>query len=304
MASAQAEKFNANLVRWAREAAAGGGPEAFRACSRQLFDSLGAQFPLVLRSVDAPNVRAAYADEPGRNRGANVLLFFHGGAFTCGSPQTHARFAIQLSRRIGARALLVDYRLSPEHIFPKQIEDCVAVYEWLLASGVPAERIVFAGESAGGNLCFSAQLMALRRGLPAPAVTYAMSPWLDFDATGHSYTENAGRDLVSSAETTRVMSRMYLGAGVDSRDPVATPLHGDISGLSPLFVQVGGHEVLVDDSRRVVERARAAGINAKLDVVPEMQHMYQFDAGVMPEADASYDRAAAFINAHLRASLE
>jgi acetyl esterase/lipase len=301
MASAQAERFNARLVRWAKEAGEGAGPDAFRACSRTLFDNLGARFPLVFTAIDSGRARAAYADEPGKELSRNVLLFFHGGAFTCGSPETHARFAVQLGRRIGARALLVDYRLSPEHLFPNQIEDCAAVYEWLLASGVPPQRVVFAGESAGGNLCFTAQLMALRRGLPAPAATYAMSPWLDFDATGASYISNAKRDLVSGAETTRVMSRLYLGPGVDARDPVATPLYGDIAGLSPLFVQVGGDEVLVDDSRRVVERARAGGIVAELDIVPEMQHMYQFDAGVMPEADASYDRAATFIQQQLRA---
>jgi len=302
MASAQAESFNARLVRWAKEAKEGGGPDAFRACARTLFDSLGTHFPLVLTPIESRLARAAYADEPGKELSRNILLFFHGGAFSCGSPETHARFAVQLGRRIDARALLVDYRLSPEHIFPHQIEDCAAVYEWLLASGVPPQRIVFAGESAGGNLCFSAQLMALRRGLPAPAATYAMSPWLDFDAAGASYISNAKSDLVSGAETTRVMSRMYLGPGVDARNPVATPLYGDIAGLSPLFVQVGGDEVLVDDSRRVVERAQAVGIAAELDIVPEMQHMYQFDAGVMPEADASYDRAAAFIQLRLTAA--
>jgi epsilon-lactone hydrolase len=300
MASIEAARFNTRLVQWAKEAGEGGGAEGFRACSKRLFDDLGASFPVVFENVSSGNVRAAYADEPGRLRAKNVLLFFHGGAFTCGSPQTHARFAIQLGRRIGARALLVDYRLSPEYIFPMQIEDCAAAYAWLLSGGVAPARVVGAGESAGGNLCFTALLQALRQGLPAPAAIYSMSPWLDFEATGASYTANAKADLVSGAETTRVMSRMYLGPGVDSRDPVATPLHADLRGLSPMLVQVGGDEVLVDDARSAVARARSAGVIAELDVVPEMQHMYQFDAGVMPEADASYDRAAAFIGRFLR----
>jgi monoterpene epsilon-lactone hydrolase len=300
VASAQAARFNKRLSQWAEEAGKGGGPGAFRACSERLFGDLGAHFPVSFEDVAAGSARAVYTDEPGRPRENNLLLFFHGGAFTCGSPQTHARFAIQLGRRIGARALLVDYRLSPEYIFPTQIEDCAAVYGWLIASGVDPARIVVAGESAGGNLCFTAVQMALRQGLPAPAAIYSMSPWLDFDAAGASYTANAKSDLVSGAETTRIMSRTYLGPGVDSRDPVATPLSADLHGMPPSFVQVGGDEVLVDDARSVVARARAAGVIAQLDVVPEMQHMYQFDAGVMPEADASYDRAAAFINQFIR----
>jgi monoterpene epsilon-lactone hydrolase len=300
MASIEAARFNTRLVGWAKEAGEGGGPEAFRACSKRLFEGLGAPLPVAFEGVSSGTARAVYADEPGGLRAKSVLLFFHGGAFTCGSPETHARFAIQLGRRIGARALLVDYRLSPEYIFPTQIEDCAAVYAWLLSSGVDPARIAVAGESAGGNLCFTAILKALRQGLPAPAVIYAMSPWLDFDATGASYSANATADLVSGAEMTRIMSRMYLGPGVDSRDPVATPLYANLRGMPPVLVQVGGDEVLVDDARSVVARARSAGVIAELDIVPEMQHMYQFDAGVMPEADASYDRAAAFIGRFLR----
>lgn len=298
MASPPAEQFSARLVRWAKEADEGGGPEAFRACSRSMFGDIGEQFPVTLTQA-SDGIRAMWADEPGGPPSENVLLFFHGGAFTCGSPETHGRFAIQLGRRIGARALMADYRLSPEYQFPTQIEDCASVYEWLIETGIDPKRVAIAGESAGGNLCFTAQLMALRRGAPAPAVTYSMSPWLDFEATGESYVTNADKDLVSGAEMTRFMAQQYVGQGADVRNAIASPLYADLSGFSPVFVQVGGDEVLVDDSRKVVERARAAGVIAELDVVPEMQHMFQFDAGVMPEADAAYDRGAAFIRRFL-----
>lgn len=298
MASPPAERFNARLVRWAKEAGEGSGPEAFRACSRSMFSDIGEQFPLTLTPA-GHGVRAMWADEPGRKSSEIILLFFHGGAFTCGSPETHGRFAIQLARRIGARALLADYRLTPEHQFPTQIEDCATVYEWLIESGVDPKRIAIAGESAGGNLCFTAQLLALRRGAPVPAATYSMSPWLDFEATGESYVANAQKDVVSGAEMTRFMAQQYVGQGGDVRNAIASPLYADLTGFSPVFVQVGGNEVLVDDSRKVVERACAAGVIAELDVVPEMQHMFQFDAGVMPEADAAYDRGGAFIRRFL-----
>jgi epsilon-lactone hydrolase len=299
MPSTEADRFHQRLMRWKREADTASIPDGFRECSRSMFDDLGEQFPFELTPVADGRIRASFADEPGKTRPSAVLLFFHGGAFLCGSPETHARFAIQLGRRIGARALLVDYRLSPEFIFPSQIEDCADAYQWLIESGQAPKTIAIAGESAGGNLCFTAQLMALSRGLPAPAATYAMSPMLDFAAEGASFVTNADTDLVSAAEVTRYMAGQYLGP-VPITDPVASPLHADLSRLSPFFVQVGGDEVMVDESRAIVVRARAAGVEAEIDVVPGMQHMYQFDAGVMPEASESYDRAAAFLNRFLQ----
>ena len=297
MASTEAERFNALLRQWALDAAADPSPEGFRACSQVMFDALGTPFPFTLTPVADAGVRAFWADEPGVAAGPNVVLFLHGGGFQAGSAQTHARFAIELGRRIGARALMAEYRRMPDHIYPTQIDDCADVYQWLLGTGHDPARVVFAGESAGGNLCFTVQIRALRRGLPAPAATYAMSPWLDFEASGSSYVTNKTADLVSGAETTRFLGQIYAGEGVDIRAP--SPLHADLSGISPTLVQVGGAEVMVSDAERMVTLLRAAGVTAELDVVPEMQHMYQFDAGVMPEATASYDLAARFIGRFL-----
>ena len=300
MASPQADRFAARMRQFAVDAAeAPPGPEGFRGSAAGLFESFGVHFPLVLTEHQVNQTKAVFADEPGVPAPERVLLFLHGGSFICGSASTHARYAVQLGRRIGARAVLVDYRLAPEHQHPAQINDCADVYEWLLGQGTASERIAIAGESAGGNLTISAQLEALRRGLPAPAATYTMSPWLDFEALSESYVTNAAKDACSSAETTRGICTMYFGEEGDRRSPRVSPLYADLSGLSPLFVQVGGDEVLLDDSRALVERARRYGVTAELDVVPDMQHMFQFDAGVMPEANAAYDRGAAFLNRYL-----
>ncbi len=297
MASAEAERFNALLRQWALDAGADPSPEGFRACSQVMFDALGKPFPVVLTPVADAAVRAFWADEPGVTTGPNVILFLHGGGFQAGSAQTHARFAIELGRRIGARALMAEYRRMPDHIYPTQVNDCADVYQWLLASGQDPGRVIFAGESAGGNLCFTVQLEVLRRGLPAPAATYAMSPWLDFEALGQSYVYNKTADLVSGAETTCFLGGIYAGEGVDIRAP--SPLYADLSGMPPTLVQVGGDEVMVSDAEQIVALLQAAGVVAEVDIVPEMQHMFQFDAGVMPEATASYDMAGQFIRRFL-----
>lgn len=299
MASAEAERFHDRLRRWSAEAAADMSTDGFRACSKSMFDDLGVAMDVQLSPVNAPDVRGVWADVPGDPVYRNVLLFFHGGAFMAGSAETHARFAVAFGRLIGARALLADYRLMPDYRYPTQINDSADVYAWLIAGGNDPRNIVFAGESAGGNLCFTAQLEALRRGLPAPAATYSMSPFLDFEALGVSYVDNAESDLVSAAEMSRYMGRTYLGEAIELAS--VCPIRANLQGMSPCFVQVGGAEVLVSDSEQMVDALRAAGVEAELDVVPEMQHMYQFEAGVMPEATASYARAAAFVRRFLSA---
>lgn len=293
MISAEAERFHDRLRQWALDAAADPSPEGFRASSRTLFAALGRPFAVKLTPLADGRVRGVWADEPGVEPGDNVVLFLHGGGFQSGSAETHARFAIEFGRLIGGRALMADYRLMPERIYPTQVEDCADVYQWLLGTGVDPRKVVFVGESAGGNLCFTVQLEALRRGLPAPGAAYAMSPWLDFEALGESYESNRTADLVSGAETTRFLGQLYVGEGGDVR--AASPLHADVSRLAPAFVQTGGGEVMVSDTEAIVARLRASGVEAQADIVPAMQHMFQFEAGVMPEASAAYERAAAFV---------
>jgi len=139
-----------------------------------------------------------------------------------------------------------------------------------------------------------ATLLSIRQnGLPMPAAAMPMSPWVDMEGTGESMTSRADRDVLVQAETIKGMADAFL-QGHDARDPLAAPLHADLSGLCPLYIQVGDDETLLDDSIRLADRARAAGVEVRLDVFPEMQHVFQMAAGTMPEADEAIERLAAW----------
>jgi monoterpene epsilon-lactone hydrolase len=247
--------------------------------------------------VDAGGVPALRVSPPGA--GSATVLYLHGGGYAMCSAASHSRVAGHLAARLGASALVVDYRLAPENVHPAQVEDCLTAYRWLLENGATAADTVFAGESAGGALVVSTQLLALRRGLPVPAAAAAMSPWVDLESTGESFLTNAEYDLATTSEGQSAFASMFVGEGGDLRDALAAPLHADLTGLAPLIVQVGGDEALLSDAERLAARARAAHVPVELDVVPSMQHMFQLWAGVMPEANDALERVSAFLRIRL-----
>lgn len=272
---------------------------ALKTAFATLSSSLGSAIPSTTEEVRANGVRALWFTPEGVT-GSVVVLYLHGGAFVSCSPETHANIAMHLAKRLNGRALSVDYRLTPESVFPAQIEDCLTVYEWLLEQGIPANQIVFAGESAGGSLVVTTQLLGLQRDLPLPAAAYIMSPWLDLEATADSY-DTIDADLAASREATLLFGGMYIGPGVelDRDNPLMSPLRGSLAGLAPAYVQVGGDERASDDARLLVANLHRDGIEAELDVTPEMQHMFQMNVGVMPEAESAVDRGVAFLKRHL-----
>jgi acetyl esterase/lipase len=226
-----------------------------------------------------------------------VLLCLHGGGFVGGSMYSHRTLFGHLARAVGARALVFDYRLVPEHIHPAQVEDATTAYRWLLDQGVSA--VAFCGDSAGGGLAITTQLRARELGLPLPVATLAISPWVDMEATGSSYDLNRERDAFFHRELVRELAGTFLGPDGDPRDPLANPLYGKLSGLGPLYIQVGGDEVLLDDARSLASQARAAGVEVRLDVFPDMQHTFQMAAGRAPEADDAIRRMADWVRPHL-----
>jgi acetyl esterase/lipase len=221
-----------------------------------------------------------------------TILYLHGGGYVSGSPRTHRALMGHLSRHTRARILALDYRLAPEHIFPAALEDAWAAYWWLLNQGTPPEKIAIAGDSAGGGLTL-ALLLALRDArAPLPAAGICFSPWVDLAHTGASLHKNKHTDYIN-ADILRATAEMYLG-GHDPRDPLVSPLYGDLRGLPPLLVQVGSAELLYDDSRRLAHNARKAGVEVQFDVFQGMVHVFQFMYLIEPKSRQAVQAAARF----------
>lgn len=224
-----------------------------------------------------------------------VLLCSHGGGYALCSPYSHRKLFAHFAKAIGCRALLVDYRLAPENLHPAQVDDMVDAYQWLLDSeGISRCHIALLGDSAGGALAITTMLRAQERGLPLPAASIPLAPYLDMEATGSTFEVNEPFDKLGTKESALAFADMILGEGGDRRDPLVNPLHADLAGLPPLYIQVGGYDVILDDSQRLYARAGSAGVEAELDVVPRMQHVFQFLAGASQTADDAIARAAAW----------
>jgi acetyl esterase/lipase len=203
----------------------------------------------------------------------------------------------RVSRAAQARVLGLNYRLAPENPFPAAVDDAVAGYRWLLAQGIRPSRIAVAGDSAGGGLTI-ATLVAIRDAkLPAPAAGVCLSPWVDMEGIGESMKSRANADPVVQREGLLGMAQAYL-QGKDPRTPLAAPLYADLKGLPPLLIQVGDAETLLDDSTRIADRAKAAGVQVKFEVWPEMIHVWQMFASFLPEGQQAIDVIGKFILDH------
>lgn len=247
--------------------------------------------------VDAGGVAAMWA-VPHACKADRVLLCTHGGGYVCGSMYTHRKLFGHLAKAVGCRALILHYRRAPEHTHPAQVDDAVSAYAWLLAQGIKPAHIATTGDSAGGALSTSVLLGARERGLPLPAAAMPMSPWYDPEGTGKTLVTNDARDCLVKAPVLKGMAGTFLGQA-SSKDPKANLLCADLAGLPPIYIQVGGDETLLDDSLRFEQRARAAGVDIKVDVFPDMQHVFHFMAGRAPEADDAIRRFAAWVKPKL-----
>jgi acetyl esterase/lipase len=247
--------------------------------------------------VDANGVPAEFVRADGAPTDA-ALLYLHGGGYCIGSIASHRGLAAQLSRKAQMSVLLIDYRLAPEHPHPAAVDDATSAYRYLLASGFSPARIAVAGDSAGGGLTFTTLLSLRDQQVALPAAAVAISPWTDMGCDSESFTTRAEADPMVTGAGLKRMADWFL-AGQNPRDPLASPLHADLSGLPPVLVHVGDHEVLLDDAVRIAQRAREAGVDATLEVFPEMIHVFHAFAGVVPEADAALDAVAAFVRHHI-----
>jgi monoterpene epsilon-lactone hydrolase len=244
--------------------------------------------------------RPAVLVEPTDGPRPGTILYFHGGSFSLGSPETAMALTAQLVARTGVRALSLDYRLAPEHPFPTGIDDCLAAYRSLLDGGEDPASIIFAGDSAGGGLAVTTTLAAREAGLPMPAGIVAFSPGLDHTRTGDSVVAKEGIDPLFTGEGLARSGELYL-AGQDPAQPLLAPaVLADLTGFPPILLQVGANELLLDDSVRLADRARDAGVDVILDVVADVPHVFPAFIGIIDEADEAVDRAVLFILQRLR----
>jgi len=228
-----------------------------------------------------------------------VLLCMHGGGYVTASMYTHRKVYGHLAKAIGCRALIPHYRRAPEHVHPAPVDDAVTAYRWLLDQDIAPGHIALTGDSAGGALAVTTLLRARECNLPMPAATMPLSPWVDMECTGETLVSNREKDAIVQKEVVEVMAATFLGEGGNRKDPLANPLYADLKGLPPMYIQVGGDETLLDDSRRLAECARKAGVDVRLDVFPEMQHVFHFSAGYAPEADDAIRKLAEWVRPKL-----
>ncbi len=260
-------------------------------------DSMGGMFPSLddvsSQPVDAGGINGEWFDPDGGDKD-RVLLYLHGGGYLIGSVQSHRAMIERITKATGARVLAINYRLAPEHPYPAAVDDGVAVYRWLLAQGYAANRISIAGDSAGGGLTI-AVLVALRdAGEAMPGCAVPISPWTDMECSGDSIQSRAAVDPMVQKEILLEMGGVYLN-GADPKDPLASPLNADFSGLPPLLIQVGDAEVLLDDSTRLEAKMKAAGVDVKVEVWGEMVHVWHLFAPMLDKGQEAIDGLGAFV---------
>jgi monoterpene epsilon-lactone hydrolase len=228
----------------------------------------------------------------------HVVLYFHGGVYVMGDAFLAADLASQVGRRTRAKVISVDYRLAPEHPYPAAVDDALAAYEALLEGGTAPSDIVFAGESAGGGLAIATLVNARDHQLPQPAAVFVMSPYADLTLAGTTLETRGRDDPLLSREALQARVADYT-AGQDAARGLISPVFADLSGLPPLIIQAGTHEVLLDDALRLAQRAAAANVAVTLDITPGVPHVFQAYYQILDEAAAALDRAGQFLSAQL-----
>jgi epsilon-lactone hydrolase len=257
------------------------------------YDAWGLAFPLpdgatcdaiTLGGVTADKIVVVGSDA------ATALLYLHGGGYGIGSAQSHRHLVGQLCAASGLVGYNLDYRLAPETVFPGAVDDALAAYKALLDQGIQAHQIIIAGDSAGGGLTLATALAIKAAGLPQPAGLFAISPWANLTQTGASYDAKAGADFICTKPALDEWADHYLN-GLDPKDPLASPVFGDLAGLAPVLIHVGSEEVLLSDSILFAEKAGLAGVSIELVIAPDMPHVWhymyaQVDAGRVAVSEA------------------
>ncbi len=263
--------------------------------------SRGSQKPALVRGTALENVvvgdLCAEWLIPEKSDPERVILYFHGGGWILGWYNSHRRMVSILAKAAQGRAFAPDYRLAPEFPFPAALDDCVAAYHYLLRCSIPADHIVLAGDSAGGNLVLATLLALKQAGDPLPAAGVCLSPATDLSARGESYEANAKKEVILPANFVAACGQAYTSK-CDVLDPLVSPILGDLHGLPPLLIQAGGDEILLSDATRFAEKARQSGVDVTLEIYPGMWHVWQILTPYLPEAKQALDSITRFIRDH------
>ena len=247
--------------------------------------------------LESPPIRRAFIEAEEAHGCERILVLFHGGAFIAAAGNGYVFYAEMLSKYCGARVLLVDYRLAPEHRFPAALDDCVAAYLDLISTGVVPSQVGFIGDSCGGGLALAALLRLRDQGSPLPACGITLGGWLDLEARGESAVAPLGPEPFAHRDFIRARARDYLGPDGDLRDPFASPIGCDPTGFPPILLQVGQVDLCRDDALNFARTAALAGVDVTTEVYPEMVHGFQglASAGI-PEGISALQRAGSFLS--------
>jgi len=267
--------------------------KALERASRLTFLPFGTKTELVsINGIKAEWVSVGNVSEE------KIILFLHGGTYTFGSINTHRDIAARMSKYSGFKALVLDYRLAPEYPFPAAIEDSTNTFRWLIENGISPDNIAIAGDSAGGGLSLATMSILRDNGDPLPGAAVCFSPWIDLEGTGESNKANIGIDPLIDPEWFDNMAALYVGNN-DIKNPQISPIYADLKGFPPMLIQVGSDEVILDDSKRLAERALEAGVEVTLDIWEKMWHVWQSAGGLMPEGTMALQKAGEFIRKHI-----
>jgi acetyl esterase/lipase len=285
----------------ASRAPAPGQPLPTRAERRAAMDAFGEMGSLPPGCQHEPTTLGGVKGEriaPTRALEGRRILYLHGGGYVGGSPRSHRPLVARLADAARSAALSLDYRLAPEHPFPAAVDDAVSAYRALLAEGVWPERTIIAGDSAGGGLALAVALKLKDEGLPQPAGLFVISPWADLTQSHATYKTKATDDPMITRERLKESARDYLN-GAGARDPLASPVFGDFTDVAPMLVQVGSEEVLLGDSLRLAERAGHARVEVRLEVWPEMIHVWHAFGGQLTAARRAIAAAGVWMDEKL-----
>jgi epsilon-lactone hydrolase len=262
--------------------------------SAGFFGKLPDGFELVPVSISGLSAEWMLPPKCKRDR---VILYFHGGGLVIGSVKAHRSIVAKFVKGSSVPALVFDYALAPEHPFPEGLNDSIAAYQYLLSQDIKPSKIVFAGDSGGGNLVFSTMLALKDKGIPLPGAAIALSPWTDLTNSGESLITNSEVDSLCWKEAQKIFAGYYAGKN-DPGLPLISPLYGDLKGFPPLLIFAGSNELLRDDSTRLASRAADADVDVTLRIGNGLFHCYPACSPLFPEAKQAMDEICEFIKRH------